>query len=340
LCKELSEVAARCSFAIFLAHKQKMWIRHDLVDISATKADEPPPKQAPIGRAQEARTESKEPNTDVLRNNGIQVLYHFTDAVNLDSIREHGLLSASCVTQQSLKARMNSDAKSREMDVQMGLENFVRLSLNKENPMKYVAKNEGRISRPVMLRIKLEVVSRPGVLFFDCNATRHDAVRSSSPNVVHFDVVKAANQFGVAPELRRFYQAEILVPSPVPPDLILFPDDAELIVPARKAKGGEMPKSKLPEMVSAELCKARRSSKSSSSTSKSSSTTHASSTASIVSLAEGEAATSLVLQSNVLTVLGDKGERCFAAQDGIERDESKCHTAREKGDVPRVLLPL
>jgi hypothetical protein len=27
LCKSVSEVAARCSFAIFLAHKQKTWIR-------------------------------------------------------------------------------------------------------------------------------------------------------------------------------------------------------------------------------------------------------------------------------------------------------------------------
>ena len=124
-----------------------MWIRHDLIDISATKADEPPLRQAPTTRSvQEAKIESNEPNIEVLRSNDIQVLYHFTDAANLESIREHGLLSASCVTQQSLKA-MNSDAKSCAIDKQMGLENFVRLSFNKENPMKYVAKNEGRISR-------------------------------------------------------------------------------------------------------------------------------------------------------------------------------------------------
>ena len=97
------------------------------------------------------------------------------------------------MSQQLMKAVMNSDAKSRAMDKQMGLENFVRLSFNRENPMLYVAKNESRISRPVMLQIKLEVVSRPGVLFFDCKATRHDAVESSSPNVVRFDIVKAAN---------------------------------------------------------------------------------------------------------------------------------------------------
>jgi len=216
LCKSLSEVAARCSFAIFLAHKHKTWIGSELIDISATKADEPPATQAPTKRRiQEAKIESKEASVDVLRSHDIQVLYHFTDAANLESIREHGLLSASCLTQQSLKAVMNSDAKSRTIDKQMGLENFVRLSFNKENPIKYIAKNQGRIARPIMLQIKLEVVSRQGALFFDCNPTRNDAVQSCSPSVVHFDIVKAENQFGVAPELQRFYQAEVLVPSPV-----------------------------------------------------------------------------------------------------------------------------
>ena len=95
-----------------------------------------------------------------------------------------------------------------------------------------------------MLQIKLEVVSRPGVLFFDCNATRHDAIQSCSPDVVRFDIVKAANQFAVVRELQRFYQAEILVLSPVPPDLIMFPDD----VVASSARG--KPKPKLPTTVS------------------------------------------------------------------------------------------
>jgi hypothetical protein len=158
-----------------------------------------------------------------------------------------------------------------------------------------------------VLQIKLEVVSKPGVLFFDCNATRRDAIQSCSPDVVRFDIVKAANQFGVAAELQRFYQAEILVPSPIPPHLIVFPDDA-------KSSGREKPKPKLPKTANAEFCKTRRSSMCSSSTSQSSSTT--SSTASIVSLAEGEAATSLVLQNNVISVLGGKGEKLLADQAG------------------------
>ena len=123
------------------------------------------------------------------------------------------------------------------------------------------------------------------MLFFECNATRHDAVQSSSPNVVRFDIVKAANQFRVSEDLRRFYQAEVLVPSPVPADLIVFPaDDAKL------SAGKKELKPKVSEIEKAESCKTRRSSMSSSISLSSSPTS--SSTASIVSLAEGEAATS------------------------------------------------
>jgi hypothetical protein len=272
------------------------------VDISATKAEEPPEVQVPSKRRpQEIKFEVVEPATDVLRKNDINVLYHFTDAANLASIRKHGLLAASCLERQSIEAVMNSDASSRTIDAQMGLQNFVRLSFNKENPMKHVAKKEGRISSPVMLQIKLEIVLKTGVLFFDCNATRHDAVQSSSPNVVRFDVVNAANQFRVPEDLRRFYQAEVLVPSPVPADLIVFPaDDAKL------SAGKKELKPKVSEIEKAESCKTRRSSMSSS-TSLSSSTTF--STASIVSLAEGEAATSLILQDDVISVLGVEGDK-------------------------------
>ena len=39
--------------------------------------------------------------------------------------------------------------------------------------------------------------------------------------VVRFDVVKASNQFQVKQSLRHLYQAEVLVPSPLPPEFIV-----------------------------------------------------------------------------------------------------------------------
>jgi hypothetical protein len=46
---------------------------------------------------------------------------------------------------------------------------------------------------------------------------------ATSPKIIRFDVVQQKDQFAVAPELKKFYQAEVLVPSPIPPHLITFP---------------------------------------------------------------------------------------------------------------------
>ena len=92
--------------------------------------------------------------------------------------------------------------------------------------MMYVAYNEGRVSQPVRLEIKLEAVSRPGVRFTDCNAIRADARHSTNPSIVRFDVVRAKTVFDVAVDLQRFYQAEVLVPSPLPRHLIIIPSKA------------------------------------------------------------------------------------------------------------------
>ena len=96
---------------------------------------------------------------------------------------------------------------------------------------------------------------------------RHDAVQSTSPSVVHFNVVKAESHFAVAPEQGHFYQAEVLVPSPLPPHLIVFPEDQKATKrtgPATskistshraesKTEGGELPKLELPRVERAEL---------------------------------------------------------------------------------------
>ena len=101
------------------------------------------------------------------------------------------------------------------MDASAGLENYVRLSFCSHNPMLYVAVEEKRITKPVILEVSLEVVSRPGVLFSDCNATRKGSIISTSPKIVRFDIV-GKPYFEIDDSLKPFYQAEVLVPSPLP----------------------------------------------------------------------------------------------------------------------------
>ena len=61
--------------------------------------------------------------------------------------------------------------------------------------MMFKALKEARISRPVILEMKLEVVSRPGVLFYERNAAATGVHTSASPKVIHFEVVKKDYKF-------------------------------------------------------------------------------------------------------------------------------------------------
>jgi len=82
-------------------------------------------------------------------------------------------------------------------------------------------------------------------------ATLRRARKSTSAEVVRFDVVKAKNQFAVDAALKHFYQAEVLVPSSVPPHLIRFPDpNAKVRVkasrPTKRPEQSLLPCSKIP----------------------------------------------------------------------------------------------
>ena len=90
--------------------------------------------------------------------------------------------------------------------------------------MMHVALQQKRISRPVLLKISTQVVSRPGVLFCERNAAAKGITTSPNPNVVKFEVVKKADQFSVQPRFRMFYQGEVLVPELVPAHLIEIPE--------------------------------------------------------------------------------------------------------------------
>ena len=324
LCKSLSDIVSRCSYAIYLAHSTTVWSHNNGLVVCRSLV--PKPEGETASRIVEHSSQKSEPNIVTLRENGIKKLYHFTDASNIPSIEQHGLMSASNLVESAISAKMNSDDLSRSLDASANLQNFVRLSFCSDNPMMYVAYHQGRISQPVRLEIKLEAVSRPGVRFTDCNATRVEARHSTNPSIVRFDVVKAKKVFDIAPDLRRFYQAEVLVPSPLPRHLIVIPStsarmpskkkldaivqDAAAVVKSAAiatdlnraaAESGDSSVSEPTIAESAAVCAARRSSKSSS-TSVSFSTTSTLSSAGN-SLAEGEAATSSTSQVIVCSAL-------------------------------------
>ena len=158
----------------------------------------------------------------VLKENRISKLYHFTDFDNLESIIEHGgLYSWADCNEKGIKiAKPGGSSQSRSLDQRDGLEHYVRLSFAKDHPMQYVAMNDGRISNPVVLEINLETALWENSLYADRNATKTGAnVGGSLDDLkeVRFGLFnRMMRYFDMSDEAKTHYQAEVLVKNFIP----------------------------------------------------------------------------------------------------------------------------
>ena len=178
-------------------------------------------------------TERKENWSDfkqILDNNGIRYLYHFTDRRNIPSIKRHGGLFSwqYCDTHGITIPSPGGIGFGRNLDLRYGLEDYVRLSFCKEHPMKYIAMKDGRIQNPVVLLIDIEVAYLKGTLFFFFFATKTGHKTGGALNdlsKVRFDIVKLPNHFNLEEPEKSFYQAEILVKTFIPKRYIVNLDN-------------------------------------------------------------------------------------------------------------------
>jgi len=154
-------------------------------------------------------------NSEFLRKQGIEYLYHFTDKRNLKSISQHGLLSVAEIENCKLEVIYSSSENSRQIDKRNKLDNFVRVSFTKDHPMMHVAKTERRIDDCVVLKIGLEAADQVGTLFSDRNAVCKNCKIEDKASHLHFETVKLPKQFNASQEEKTFYQAEVLIPSPI-----------------------------------------------------------------------------------------------------------------------------
>lgn len=118
-------------------------------------------------------TERKENWSDfkqILDNNGIRYLYHFTDRRNIPSIKRHGGLFSwqYCDTHGITIPSPGGIGFGRNLDLRYGLEDYVRLSFCNDHPMAYRLQQSG--SDIVVLKIKTDVALLKGTLFSDINA--------------------------------------------------------------------------------------------------------------------------------------------------------------------------
>lgn len=160
----------------------------------------------------------------IMDQKGIGKLYHFTDASNIESIKRHGLISNHTLKELNLHVKYSSTQSSREADAKMGLDDFVRLSFVKTQPMLYTAMTSQGI-HPVIIEINPLIALMPQVYFSDKNALRTGANIGDAYtdlNKVRFDIVLGSKAYyDLSLEEKRLYQAEILVKERIGPEFIL-----------------------------------------------------------------------------------------------------------------------
>ncbi len=160
----------------------------------------------------------------VLQDNKIKVLHHFTDYSNLRSIKENGgLYSWHYCDQNNIVIPMTGNsALGRNLDREFGLEDYVRLSFIEDHPMKHVALSEGRITKPYLLKVSIEVCYFENTKFSNMNAADRRHLNGDSVDflkALNFDLFQKS-YFNLNQIERKQYQAEVLVRTWIPAEFI------------------------------------------------------------------------------------------------------------------------
>lgn len=148
-----------------------------------------------------------------LDSNGINKFYHFTDKRNLRTIIDNGgLYSWDSLKKKNIYAFTSSNELSRNLDIQHGLEDYVRLSFANYNPMSsrvmYQDKRE-----LIWLEIDRSVALLEDTLFSNVNATDKYVKISSDFNFLKSLNFRIFNKRWntLNSQEKKEYQAEILV---------------------------------------------------------------------------------------------------------------------------------
>lgn len=160
----------------------------------------------------------------ILQDKNINILYHFTDQSNLKSIKDNGGLFSwyYCDRNNIVIPMTGNSSLGRSLDIEFGLEDYVRLSFIKDHPMKYVAIDEGRITKPYLLKVSTEVCYFENTRFSDMNAAdkRHtNDVSIDFLSTLRFDLFEK-EYFNLNPIEKKQYQAEVLIKTWIPAEYI------------------------------------------------------------------------------------------------------------------------
>jgi hypothetical protein len=175
----------------------------------------------------------------VLKDNRITKLYHFTDRDNLESIIKHGGLYswADCEEKGIKIPKPGGGDLSRSLDMRDGLQHYVRLAYVEDHPMKFEAMKDGRISNPVVLEIDLEPALWKDTLYADRNMTKNGANVGDTLDdlkAVHFGLfTRMQRYFDMSDEAKMYYKAEVLVKNFIPLKYITNISNFGIPIPAQ-----------------------------------------------------------------------------------------------------------
>lgn len=162
-----------------------------------------------------------------LRLNHVTCFYHFTDKLNLPSIRRlGGLYSWFYCEQHGIEIpNPGGDHDSRRYDSQYGLQDFVRLSFCDDHPMAWRKKQNG--AELVLLKVSIDVATFRDTLFSDVNAAARDHSHGAELDDLKRVNIAATKQHYVSRTDPIFHehQAEILVKTFIPLEYILNIDN-------------------------------------------------------------------------------------------------------------------
>jgi ssDNA thymidine ADP-ribosyltransferase, DarT len=165
-------------------------------------------------------------------------LYHFTDARNVPSIREHGGVFSA---EQCEKLGINvvapgGDENSQESDRKNGMDAYVHLCLRSEHPMEYRARTDGRIEKSLFIPVSSEVLEIGGVRFVPGMSNKkgietyplEEAVRDEHLDDLDLDALYHWIDWGQNPDVYdrrvRAEKFEIIIPDFIPIDLLKLPN--------------------------------------------------------------------------------------------------------------------
>jgi ssDNA thymidine ADP-ribosyltransferase, DarT len=153
--------------------------------------------------------------------------YHFTDTRNLDSIREHGLLSMRELRHRGIIPITGGNEWSLDADARCGMDAYVHLCFLRQHGMEWRARQDGRIAQSRFLRISPEVLRLPGVLITDEVSNKAGVIPKPADEMIpklDYEVMYTRTDWKNPAIRARRDKAklyEILVPSNVPTDYIL-----------------------------------------------------------------------------------------------------------------------